>query len=217
MIRWVYAVIERPAEQLDAAVAFWSAVTGTHRLHRDDADDWLEVREGDGGARLRFASDDVPALVAAAIGLGATTGDEPHVLRSPAGLAFEVTQWEGETRLLPAGARSQLDQVCLDVALTAYPSEIDFWGELTGWQLQSFPPQFRRLVRPQGIPVQILLQSTDDGSTKAHLDIASADAEGDRRRHEALGATLVQDFPEWIVMRDPAAGIYCLTRRNPRD
>ncbi|WP_067500737.1 VOC family protein [Actinoplanes sp. TFC3] len=112
-----------------------------------------------------------------------------------------------------------IDQVCLDIPAAEYDAEVSFWARLTGWELQPSPPEFHRLKHPTGIPVQILLQRLDDdgeGGSSAHLDLDCVDADEERRRHEALGVTFIADFPEWIVMRDPAAGTYCLTRREPR-
>ncbi|WP_041832482.1 VOC family protein [Actinoplanes sp. N902-109] len=233
MIRWVHAFIDRPAAELEVAVDFWAAVTGTrpqaqadppvHRLVPGDADDWIGVQgvdSGPGGAHLDFSVDDVAAWSQRALTLGASTVAGHggwRVLRSPAGLPFCVWPRGGESRLpgVDSGTRSRLDQVCLDIAGDGYPAEVRFWAGLTGWELQTMP-DFHRLKRPAGIAVQILLQRVGDAPSRAHLDIACADADAERQRHEALGATLVQEFPDWLVMRDPAAGTYCLTRRDPR-
>jgi hypothetical protein len=237
MIRWVSAFIDRPAGGLDRATAFWAAATGTEpvpqsdpgfvRLHSTTADDWLEVqevREGPGGAHLDLAVTDVPAFTAGAVEAGAAVVQDHgswQVLRSPAGLGFCVAGWQGQHALpvalrTPDGTRTLLDQVCLDVGPAAYDAEVRFWATLTGWKLESLPPEFHRLTPVPRLPVQILLQRTDDEQpAAAHLDLSCSNIPAARSRHEQLGAALVEERPGWTVMRDPAGGTYCLTGRIP--
>jgi hypothetical protein len=237
MIRWVSAFIDRPAGRLDEAVAFWAAATGTEpvpqkdpgfvRLHSATSDDWLEVQgvlDGTGGAHLDLAVTDVPAFVAKAREAGAgTVADHGkwQVLRSPAGMGFCVAPWQ-EQRALPValttadGTRSLLDQVCLDIGPGAYDAEVRFWSGLTGWERERLPPSFHRLTPVPRLPVQILLQRTDDEQpAAAHLDLSCSDVRAARVRHEELGATFAGEWPGWTVMRDPAGGRYCLTGRIP--
>jgi hypothetical protein len=69
---------------------------------------------------------------------------------------------------------------------------------------------------PSGLPVRVLLQRLgDERPVSAHLDLACADIEATRARHEELGAVLVARGTHWTVLRDPAGGTYCLTGRDP--
>jgi hypothetical protein len=67
-----------------------------------------------------------------------------------------------------------------------------------------------------GMPVQILLQRLGEGPGRsAHVDLACADTGAARALHERHGAAFVARGRHWIVMRDPAGGLYCLTERDP--
>lgn len=234
-IRWVHAFVDRAAGRGSAARAFWAAVTGTRlseprgahgefvTLVPADADACVKVQgvaAGPGGAHLDFCVDDVEAFVASARALGAVPVAEHGgwcVLRSPAGQPFCVVPWHGESVRPPVVAGSRLDQVCLDIAPSAYDAESAFWAELTGWeQLTGSLPEFRVLRPPPGLPVRILLQRLgEERPGAAHLDMACADIAATRARHQDLGAAVVAHGPHWTVLRDPAGGIYCLTGRDP--
>ncbi|MEU1040056.1 VOC family protein [Streptomyces sp. NPDC005551] len=236
-IRWTHAFVDRPAARSGQARDFWSAVTGTRpseprgeflTLLPDGADACVKVQgvdAGDGGAHLDLSVEDVPALVASARGLGAAVVAEHGdwtVLRSPGGQLFCAVPWSGESGRPPVvegppGARSRLDQVCLDLAPSVYAAEIAFWSALTGWESRpSTLPEFHIVEPPAALPVRILLQRLGtERPTSAHLDIACSDVEAVRARHERLGATTVGRGAGWTVMRDPAGGTYCLTGRDP--
>jgi hypothetical protein len=233
-IRWTYAFVDRPAELVDRAHEFWTAVTDTHlsaprgefvTLVPDGADACVKaqgVDEGEGGAHLDFSVDDVPEFVRSALHLGATMAAEHEgwaVLRSPAGQLFCAVPWHGESVRPPVVHGSRLDQVCLDLAPSLYDAEVAFWSALLdGWT--STPgslPEFHVVRPPTGLPIRILLQRLDEERpTTAHLDLACADIEATRAEHERLGAAFVADGKSWTVMRDPAGGIYCLTGRDPQ-
>jgi hypothetical protein len=238
-IRWTYAFVDRPAPEFGRACDFWTAVTATKlsdtrgddgefvTLLPETGDPCLKaqaVRTG-GGIHLDLAVEDVPALVAAARQLGAdVVAGHPGwaVLRSPGGQSFCVVPWQGESARPPVvedpgGAAGRLDQVCLDVGPAVFDAEVAFWGGLTGWE--SYPgslPEFHVVRPPAALPLRILVQRlATDGPASAHLDLACADIEATRARHERLGAAFVERGAHWTVMRDPAGGTYCLTGRDP--
>ncbi|WP_169946563.1 VOC family protein [Microbispora sp. H11081] len=233
MVIRVLAFIDRPAERFEEAAAFWTAVTGT-RLSPRRGDDGefatLLPETGDacvkiqavgdgGGAHLDLEVDDVRAALAAAVALGAAVAEDHGdwaVLRSPEGRAFCLVPGEGTARRPPVFAGARLDQVCLDIAPGAYEEEVAFWAALTGWPPhRGALPEFTVLAKP-GMPVRILLQRLGDGPGRsAHVDLACADPEAARVRHERHGAVLVARGRHWLVMRDPAGGVYCLTGRDP--
>ncbi|MFJ3302988.1 VOC family protein [Streptomyces sp. NPDC086549] len=235
-IRWTYAFVDRPTARLAEARAFWTAVTHTRLSElRGDRDEFVTlvpesgtdacvkvqgVVSGEGGAHLDFSVEDVPEFVKSARESGAQVAAEHEgwaVLRSPAGQLFCAVPWHGESVRPPVVAGSRLDQVCLDIAPSAYEAEAAFWAGLTGWDLLSGSlPEFRVLKPPPGLPVRVLLQRLgDERPAAAHLDVACTDLEAVRARHERLGAVLVARGTHWTVMRDPAGGTYCLTGRDP--
>ncbi|WP_037695170.1 VOC family protein [Streptomyces scabiei] len=235
VIRWTYAFVDRPMAGFERACAFWAAVTATElseprgdrgefvTLLPDTGDACVKaqgVLSGAGGAHLDLAAEDVPALVDRAVRLGAEVvapNDGWAVLRSPAGLLFCAVPWHGESARPPVVDGSRLDQVCLDVAPAEFEDEVAFWAALSGWD--SYPgslPEFHVLRPPTGLPVRILLQRLDTPRpASAHLDLACADIDATRARHETLGAAVVARHPHWTVMRDPTGGTYCLTGRSP--
>ncbi|MFF7748183.1 VOC family protein [Streptomyces sp. NPDC007971] len=234
-IRWTYAFVDRPAARLAEARSFWTAVTGTRPSEpRGEQGEFMTllpegtdacvklqgVASGAGGAHLDLCAEDPAALAATARRLGADLvadhGDWA-VLRSPAGLLFCAVPWHGETVRPAVVEGSRLDQVCLDVPPSGYDAETAFWAALTGWVLRDGSlPEFRALVPPAGLPVRILLQRLGgERPASAHLDLACADIEATRARHERLGAARVHRGPHWTVLRDPAGGTYCLTGRDP--
>jgi hypothetical protein len=245
VIRWTYAFIDRPAERFEAAHSFWTAVTDTHLSaprgeHGEfatllplsspsaaEADPCLKIQAvGDeGGAHLDLSVEDVPALKRSALSLGAELvldeGDFA-VLRSPGGQLFCGVTWHGEkvrpaAAVGPGGARTRLDQVCIDLAPGAFDAEVSFWAALTGWESYTgSQPEFHVLHPPAGLPIRVLLQRlADDRPTRSLLDLSCTDVDAARAWHESCGATLVDRLPRWTVMRDPAGGTYCLTGRDP--
>ncbi|MFF5182322.1 VOC family protein [Streptomyces sp. NPDC000345] len=237
-VRWTYVFVDRAAEQFPEACAFWTAVTDTSLselrgeqdefttlLPNGDGDPWVKVQgvtDGDGGAHLDFAVEDVPAFVAAALESGARTvaaHDGWTVLRSPAGQLFCAVPWQGESVRPPASGGSRLDQVCVDVPPSAYDAEVAFWSALLpDWSSRPGSlPEFHVVAPPAGLPVRILLQRLGaERPVSAHLDLACGSAvDALRARHERLGASLVAPASHWTVMRDPTGGLYCLTGRDP--
>ncbi|MDX3750400.1 VOC family protein [Streptomyces sp. AK08-02] len=235
-IRWTYAFVDRPAELLGAAQAFWTAVTETRMSEtRGEQGEFVTLLPGagdacvkvqgvasaDGGAHLDLAVEDVDAFVGSASGLGAkvvAAHDGWTVLSSPAGQLFCAVPWHGESVRPAVVDGSRLDQVSIDIPPAAYGTEIAFWERLTGWDsLAGSLPEFHVLRPPAGLPIRVLLQrlDTDRAAASAHLDLACADIAATRARHERLGATFVARHTHWTVMRDPAGGTYCLTGRDP--
>ncbi|MCH5677340.1 VOC family protein [Streptomyces gilvus] len=235
-VRWTYAFIDRPAGAFGAACAFWTAVTGTRlselrgddkeftTLLHDGADACVKaqaVASGPGGAHLDFPVEDVREFMDAALRLGAETVADHGtwaVLRSPAGQLFCTMPWRAESVRPPVVRGSRLDQVCVDLAPSAYDGEVAFWSALLAdWEsVPGSRPEFHVIKPPPGLPVRILLQRLgEERPTTAHLDLACADAGATRAEHERLGAEFAAEGFGWTVLRDPAGGLYCLTGRAP--
>lgn len=242
---WLTAFIDLPAEEFDAATAFWSAATESTlspargvegefaTLLPQDGDAHLRVQRvgtGPGGLHLDVHVDDVEATAARARSLGASLVAEPGglvVLRSPGGFVFCVVADGGErVRTRPVegaepGTRTLVDQVCIDIPPERFDTETSFWEALIGFGFQRSVShrEFSWLVRPPEMPVRLLLQRLDEASpgqtVSAHLDLACDDVAAATAAHQALGARLVGTFPRWVVMEDPSGHRYCLTARDP--
>ena len=238
MITWTTAFLDFEAEEYDAGVAFWRAVTGygispTRGEHDEfatllpgDGDAFLRVqRLGAGPSRVHLDLHAPTALVDRAVDLGATVVAQPGhtILRSPGGLVFcVVPPQESRRRPQPtawAGHESLVDQVCLDIPPRMFERECLFWSDLTGWTLHSsaIRPEFHSLERPADIPLRLLLHRLDDGRDQvgAHFDIACTDVAEEVARHRALGSTTLAELPWWTHMQSPGGTSYCITSRNP--
>ena len=237
-VRWVTAFLDTAQEQAEQVESFWSRVTG-YRLspRRGEREEFASLLPADGDPQLKVQTvvqtppgglhvdlhtDDVPALAGRAQGLGASADDLDAgyvVCRSPGGMTFCVVDHPASRAATPASwpsGRSMVDQVCLDIPPSRWEGECRFWADLTGWELVDVDPQdeFRRLRRPDGMAIQLLLQRLDDeqSGVVGHLDLGSDDYLAEADRHLALGATEVRRTPHWVTLRDPSGRLYCVTR-----
>jgi hypothetical protein len=239
-VRWVTAFLDTAQEHAEEGESFWLQVTGYHLSPRRgahgefasllpaDGDPHLKVQiveqPSPGGLHLDLHTDDVRALAAKAekLGASATYLDEGYVVcRSPGGMTFCVVGHSASRAAAPASwpsGRSMVDQVCLDIPPSLWERECRFWADLTGWELVDVEPEdeFRRLRRPRGLAIQLLLQRLDDEESLVvgHLDLGSDDYLGETDRHLALGATEVRRTPNWVTLRDPSGRLYCVTRHS---
>lgn len=237
-VGWVTAFLDTAQEHAEAAESFWSRVTGYGLSPRRGArgefaslvpghgDPHLRVQtvvqSSPGGLHLDLHTGDVRALAARAEDLGASASylDAGYVVcGSPGGMTFCVVGHPGSRAAAPArwpGGRSLVDQVCLDIPPSRWEDECRFWAELTGWELTDRDPEdeFRRLRRPPGLAIQLLLQRLGDEQSvvTGHLDLGSDDYLAETDRHLAIGATEVRRTPEWVTLLDPAGRAYCVTR-----
>lgn len=232
---WLSAFLDFPADELEAGAGFWQGVTGWERsasrgrhgeyatLLPPEGDSCLRVqRLGSGPARVHLDLHvESPSEVRAqAVGLGATVvddrldGDGFVVLASPGGVVHCLVP-AGPSEVPPRAAwdghAAWLDTVVVDVPADAFEDERDYWARLCGTGTAGFEghPEFLRLVERPGA-LRVLLQRLGSGPARVHLDVASTDRDAEVRRHEALGATAVEVFPEWTVMRDPVGVTYCV-------
>ena len=242
MIGWTTAFVDRPADSFASVRTFWQRVTGTAmsevRGERGEFSTFLatgadaclrlqRVEHGPGGTHLDLHVDDVGASAAAVERLGATRVADLGgvvVVRSPGGLTFCLVAHHGaSTRPRPVGrpgARTIVDQVCIDIAPDRFDAESDFWAAVTGWELtEGRETEYRLLERPPSMPFRLLLQRRGDRDrwrdAGCHLDLACDDIELAARAHAELGAAVVERFSWWTVMADPAGVRYCLTARSP--
>jgi hypothetical protein len=196
-----------------------------------DGDAYLRVQrviDGAGGVHLDLHVDDVDRLARSAEGLGASVLRHAGyvVMQSPGGFVFCVVQHLGEQHRPPAvvsesGARSIVDQICIDVPASQFDRELEFWAGVTAWDVQAGRlSEFNPLVRPDHLPLRLLFQrlGADDAGTtaRAHLDLScGGDVDRVTEAHERAGAAVRRVATYWTTMVDPAGLEYCLTMRNP--
>jgi hypothetical protein len=239
-VRWVSAFIDAPPDRFDASAAFWTTVTGSRpgravgdrgefvplEASQGDACLWLQrTDDGPVGCHPDLYVEEVDAVASRAADLGATglnATDGLVVLSSPGLLRFCLVTHRGQSvRPEPAGppgARSVVDQICLDIPPDRFDDECDFWSALTGWpRKRESDDEFDRLARPSGVPYAFLLQRLDEQqpAVRAHLDLSCDDREAVTAQQQAQGADVVRRTPGWTVMRDPAGMLYCNTGRRP--
>jgi hypothetical protein len=219
---WLTAFVDLAPDEFDDGVAFWQAVTGyAVSPTRGEHDEFATLVPPSGDPFLR-----VQRLASGTPGIHVDvhrpeTTFEVH--RSPGGLAYCLVSGSESERPKPAswpdGNRSIVDQVCIDIPPEIYEDECAFWAGLTGWELFDRGGEFRRLRKPDGQPLNILLQRLDssDGPVRAHLDLSADDRDAEIRRHEQLGAKVERAHEGWTVMRPPAGPVYCITGRVPFD
>lgn len=235
-IHWINLFVDVNRRDLDAAVDFWcqtldltaSAKRGQNQefvtLLPATGASWLRVQgieTEDSRVHLDFSVDDVDAATAEAVSLGATlvrVEDDEKVLTSPAGIPFCFTSQKPDADgVQHRDVDALMDQACLDIPSPQYAAEVDFWHQLTGWDVvDSVVPEFCSLQRPDAIPVRITFQQTAEGHAKAHPDIAALRRPVEVRKHEACGAAVFDVQQRWTVMVGVLGLRYCITERKPQ-
>jgi hypothetical protein len=238
-VRWLTAFLDFPSASLARGVQFWQAVTGYGLSPwRGEQDEFATLLPADGGDYLRVQDigpdaprihvdlhvDDIAGFADDARRLGATdvTGGVATTLRSPGGFVFCVVDHATPEQpplpaaWPPAGHRSRVDQVCLDIPPRSYDREIAFWAELASWERTGdHDDEFERLTGVGALRVLVQRLHDDAPSVSAHLDLASDDMDAEVARHRALGATYRHTGRGWITLADPTGLVYCVTGRTP--
>ena len=217
-VTWLTAVLVTPrTARGEASVAFWQQVTGWRLSPRrgaapelatlvaDEADAVLRVQDVTGeaaGVHLDVHVDDLGSTTDAAVTLSGRIVEalsDLTVVHSPGGMPFCLT---------PGGSEG------------AHRRRAHLLVRLTGWPRRAGRlPEFAYLERPQALPLRLLFQQLQSGPagvwTRAHLDVACEDRDGEEHVHRSLGARVVRRTELWTTMEDPAGRPYCLTRRDP--
>jgi hypothetical protein len=218
---WITAFLDFRPEAYDAGVEFWEGVTGfSVSPSRGERGEFATLVPPEGDAYLRVQRvEEGPGGVHLDVH---RPGQDFEVRRSPGGFTYcEVSEPLSRRPPMvtwPGGHRSQVDQVCLDIAPGAYEEECEFWQDLIGLPLRqsTYFEEFRTLVRPADQPLRILLQRVGDDRTRvtAHLDVYTTDRAAETRRHVALGAGVLREHEHFTVLTDPTGAAYCITPRD---
>ena len=240
-VAWVHAFVDVPARHAEATRAFWSAVTGWPpgeawpghpeftSLTPPTQAPYLHVQTIDGAPRVHLdLLGDLDADPARLERLGATRahrGNAWQVMTSPAGLPFCVCaeSWSHPrpgAATWPAGHRSRLVQLCIDVPADQYDIELAFWRSATGWADEPVDdPEFSRLVHRAESALQLLVQrlGDDDGAprARAHLDLGTDDLAAEVARVQALGARVLWPGNGFVALVDPVGLPFCVTANDP--
>ncbi len=105
---------------------------------------------------------------------------------------------------------SRLDKIVIDVAPEDHDRELAFWQAALGQTMdhyERFPAYHGTQLEKQHMGV--LVQRLGEGVSRVHLDIHTTDAQAEVARLEKLGAKRLRDGEGWIVMEDPAGGLFC--------
>jgi len=248
LFAWITIFLDFPVGAFADGVAFWRQVTryglSPYRgpaaefatLLPPDGDAYLRVQRvgsGAGGCHLDLhvdtAAESLADATARAVSLGAIVRhaqDGLVIADSPGGFTFCLVHWENESAVpapveLGDAGVSRADQLCLDIPPAGFGRECAFWSELTGCAHRGGSrPEFAWLVRPEGIPVRLLLQRLDEAApgqrVTGHVDFACADRRRLAGAHAVAGARVLGEFDNWTVLADPTGREYCLTARDPR-
>jgi predicted enzyme related to lactoylglutathione lyase len=100
----------------------------------------------------------------------------------------------------------------------------EFWSGVLGYTVRVSPHTvYRTLLPPDGRGIEILLQRVPEAKgskNRLHLDLRTADLDGEIERVVALGATVLTDRPfdedgmKWHILADPDGNEFCVLQRT---
>ncbi|GHB21311.1 VOC family protein [Salinicola rhizosphaerae] len=111
--------------------------------------------------------------------------------------------------------KSRLAAVVIDSQVDDKTPAIDFWRHALGMPCIETDEKYGKLDTPIDQP-DVLVQRVDHAS-RVHLDIETDDMDAEVARLEALGASVVERFPRWVVMEAPTGHRFCVVHPQRRD
>ena len=97
------------------------------------------------------------------------------------------------------------------------PRLAEFWAALTRYQLGQSSPFFAELTGDGSVGPRYLFVKVPEGKTaknRVHLDLGTADLDGETARAVGLGATFVARREEWGItwatFTDPEGNEFCI-------
>jgi predicted enzyme related to lactoylglutathione lyase len=109
---------------------------------------------------------------------------------------------------------SRLCAVLIDCNTSDVDAAARFWSAALGRGVDANHPGSRGNYRMLETPVDeciVQIQRVEHPS-RVHLDIETDDIPAEVRRLEALGATVVDRLPRWVVMQAPTGQRFCVVR-----
>lgn len=240
--QWLHVFVDVAPNVAEESATFWSAALGwplgapwpDHPEFRSftapEGDSFIHQQIGDHGPRIHFDLEIVDwhfadrLLELGAVVTGQCEGWCP--MRSPGGLPFCLVDRKEHLRppaLVLDGHRSRLVQICVDSPPSVHAQEVAFWRAAMGWRWREGNDDefIGKLYPPTGSSAQLLFQrlDSDDPATavRAHIDLGADDVEAEANRLVHLGAQWLAPGRGWIVLRDPAGMIFCVTANSPDD
>lgn len=109
--------------------------------------------------------------------------------------------------------KSRLGNIVIDCPTDDLWSAARFWSAALGYPLPAETDasgRFVQLVTPPG-EVQVIIQRVDHAA-RSHLDIETDAVALEVGRLKGLGATVVADRSDWVVMQAPSGQRFCVGR-----
>lgn len=101
----------------------------------------------------------------------------------------------------------------VDVPAEGHAAAAAFWSAVTGWTLsepRGAAGEFATFLPGGGATPHVRLQRTAAGEPGVHLDLHVPDPFAEAHRAVGLGATVVTDAGDYLVLRSPAGLLLCL-------
>ncbi|WP_110666653.1 VOC family protein [Salinicola halophilus] len=111
--------------------------------------------------------------------------------------------------------RSRLAALVIDSQVNDTQTAVDFWAAALGWPCRERDGEYGHLDTPADQP-DVLVQRVAHES-RVHLDIETDDIDAEVARLAAIGATVVERFPRWVVMQAPTGHRFCVVHPQRRD
>jgi hypothetical protein len=240
--QWLHVFLDVAPNVAEESATFWSAALGwplgdQWRGHPEfrsfappEGDSYIHQQVGNHGPRIHFDLEVADRSTAdRLVELGAVVTGQFEgwcPMRSPGGLPFCLVERQDHVRPPApdfAGRRSRLVQICIDSPPAVHDREVAFWRAAIRWHWREGDhDEFAgKLYPPRGSSAQLLFQrlDSDDPATavRAHIDLGADDVEAEANRLVHLGAQWLAPGRGWIVLRDPAGMIFCVTANSPDD
>ncbi len=106
--------------------------------------------------------------------------------------------------------RSRIGIVLIDQPAGSYDSALAFWGGVQGLAPEATEDEeYARLGRIGSVHLEG--QRTGEGTPpRVHLDIESDDVAAEVARVVALGARVVEDRGDYVILDDPGGLVFCV-------
>ena len=107
--------------------------------------------------------------------------------------------------------RILLRTVVIDVPSAAHDRTRDFWATALGATARrgTLYPNYH-VLEHAAMPGTVMVQDIGTAPARVHLDIETDDVEAEVARLTSAGASEVQRYDEWVVLRDPAGLLFCV-------